>query len=170
MRYVSIEIFLWNIIESGMYQKADWQKWADRMILVNDKVDGWIYDLSLATTKDEVLNALCVNNDSCEFYYLYTEFCEYEVLEGYYYLLYKEGKMNLKDFLWESAELEDAYANNHSFYGMINYDISEIIDKVTHHFQPYADEALRRKQIIETIAYKEIVEMKNKSEEKLYSK
>ena len=162
MKYLlTIERFLWNIIESGMYQKADWQNWADRMILENDDVDNWIYDLSLATTKEEVVNTLFVSHDGYGAYYLPTEFCDYEVFEGYYYLLYKEGKMDLKDFLWKSAELEDAHACDHSFYGMANRDISEISDIINNHFKPYANEALRQKQIIETITYKEIPKIRN---------
>lgn len=161
MNHVSIERLLWNIIESGMYQKADWQAWADKIILENDEVDKWIYDLSLAATKEDVLNALFVSHDGYGAYYLTTKFCDYEVFEGYYYLLYKEGKMDLKDFLWESANLQDAYACDHSFYGLIDCDISEISDKINNHFKPYAEEALRQKQIIETITYKEIIEMRN---------
>lgn len=111
--YTSIEMFLYRIIYSGFYSKSDWQNWADNMILNNTEVDEWIYNLSLANSREDAMDAVC---NGYGLYYLSEKFCFYEVVQGYLYLMYKNGKINRKDFFCFVGDLEDVYGDDCEFF------------------------------------------------------
>ncbi len=83
----SIEKFLYSIIYSGFYSKSDWQKWADKMISNNNEVDNWIYNLSLASNKDEALKAVCGGSE------LYCLPYKFDMLRGIYISCTKRAEL-----------------------------------------------------------------------------
>ncbi len=67
--------------------------------------------------------------------------------------------------------MEDGYDGGDCaiFYSMIDNG-GKYEEKIDNHLEPYADEALSQKEVIETLTYNQIVTMRNKSADELYSK
>jgi len=52
-----IENYLHTIVVSEYWKKEQWQSWADELILCNDELKDWIYDVAFAKNREE----LCIS-------------------------------------------------------------------------------------------------------------
>ena len=82
------------VVSSGYWQKEQWQAWADELIVSHDELEDFVDDISVAEDESEVGAALReqwymeVFDGSNNFYIE-------EIVVGYYYLMFKEGRMSL---------------------------------------------------------------------------
>ena len=115
--------YLHTAVISGYYEKTQWQSWADRIILNNENVQSWVYDVAVAKNKQELYDAIafqkCIENFSKD-----TLYWEPDVVIGYYYLMYKEGKITLSQ-LFEKINNEDDASSESELFD--NKEIVEII-------------------------------------------
>lgn len=97
--------YLETVILSGYWKKEQWQAWADELIISHDELEDFVYGISLAENEMEAYGVLGeqkfeeVFNESNSFYIE-------EIVVGYYYLMYKEGRMSLLE-LFERLTDED---------------------------------------------------------------
>ena len=99
--------YLHTVVISGYYEKEQWQSWADKIILNNENVQSWIYDVAVAKNKQELFDAIafekCIEEFSKD-----TLYWETDVVIGYYYLMYKEDKITLSQLVEKVTDEDDA--------------------------------------------------------------
>ncbi len=116
---MTIISYLYIIAISGYYSKEDWQKWADEEILKKAEVDEWIYKVSFAKDEDEFREAIHYPMyDEC--YLSYNAFSEEDVIVGYYYMMYKEGRMSLYELINKLSD-DDDISNSSSIHEKENF-------------------------------------------------
>lgn len=99
--------YLYVAVISGYYKKQDWQAWADKIIISNNNLDIWIYDVSMAQNKEELYKSIGDRKRE-EYFEKETFFSEADVVIGYYYLMFKEGKMNLSELIFRLNDEDDS--------------------------------------------------------------
>ncbi len=98
--------YLHTVVASEYWKKEEWQLWADKLILQNDEFVEWIYDVAVARSKEELYLAIAYEKiievvDKERFYW------EPDVIIGYYYLMYKEGRMDLSELFLKLLDEDD---------------------------------------------------------------
>lgn len=107
---------------SGHYKKNDWQSWADERILKNNKVEDWIYNVSLANSIDRLSEALSDKlideehkNPSADLFS--------DAVIGYFYMEYLSEEIGLYELLNKSgaeADGGEATLECEEFYSILN--------------------------------------------------
>lgn len=169
--------YLKTIIESGYYGKEQWLAWADNIILKNDvsDIEDWIFSVAIAPDVPSVMDAIgegfeyaCDHgrllHDSSEQYYYGIE---YDWYIGYYYLMYKEGRMGIKEMLSRFLDVDARYGdeddpnsgywywknNFEEFYNKPSLSESEIL-KLESLLAPFVENGIKaaeeNKRIIES--------------------
>ena len=105
-RYMPIANYLHTIVISEYWEEEQWQSWADELILRNDKLENWIYDVAFAKDKEKLYLAIA-HEKVIEVFNKETLYCEPDVVIGYYYLMYQEGRMNLSKLFLKLADEDD---------------------------------------------------------------
>lgn len=98
--------YLHTIVNSGYWEKKEWQSWADDLIGCNENLDIWIYDVSVAKNR-EALGIAIVYEMYEEILDEETDYWEAQVIMGYYYMMYKEGRMSLRKLLLKYTDEDD---------------------------------------------------------------
>ncbi|MDE6312583.1 MAG: hypothetical protein K2M46_03025 [Lachnospiraceae bacterium] len=98
--------YLHTAIVSGYLKKEQWQFWADERIVQNNELDEWIYDVSIAKSKEEVCNAIAYYK-TIEAFDKNTFYWEPDVVIGYYYIRYINGTMSLSELLFRLYDEDD---------------------------------------------------------------
>lgn len=139
--------YLYNIVQSEYYGVRDWQAWADSVILNNDTVDSWIYDISLAKNEDEF--RAVVNEQMTVEFEIRGGRLSYDsnIIVGYYYLMYRENRMTRSDLI-DILSDEDSIASDSDIFDI---DVS----KVNHNeldslLMPFLEKALEQKRYLES--------------------
>lgn len=98
--------YLNTAVASEYYKKEDWENWADNIIMNEGNLDEWIYDVSIAKNKNELFAA--IQPQLCQEYFESDDwYSEADVVIGYYYLMYKERKMNLLELMSRIYDEDD---------------------------------------------------------------
>lgn len=98
--------YLHTIVVSEYWKKEQWQSWADELILCNDELEGWIYDVAVAKNKEELCLSIA-HEKITEVFDKETLYWEPDVVIGYYYLMYQEGRMDLSTLFSKLADEDD---------------------------------------------------------------
>ena len=98
--------YLHTIVLSGYWKEEQWQLWADELILCNDELEGWIYDVAFAKNREELCMVIA-HEKITEVFDKETLYWEPDVVIGYYYLMYKEGKMDLLELFSKLIDEDD---------------------------------------------------------------
>lgn len=165
---IAIANYLYSIVYSGIYNKTDWQKWADQLIINHDNLDLWIYNLSMARDKNQVFEVLSERmHYECgeiELPYSLTE-----VIQGYYYYKFVNKEINLYKLLTEAGAVADAAQDSKKgceyFYDKLNQidDDKTIVhekgfaEEITEYFLPLYREAIYQKDIIESMGTDDVM-------------
>lgn len=115
--------YLHTIVLSGYWTEEHWQSWADELILHNSELEYWVYDVAFAKDKDELLLAiaqvLVVFDEE-------TSYSEQDVIVGYYYMMYLEGRMGLEELLYRLSDEDD---DSNGYQGRDSQKTRDIIDR-----------------------------------------
>ena len=136
--------YIYAAVGSGYWKMEQWQAWADNLIISHDELENFVYGLSVAENNREVYSAI----DEQYFQERWNEdidYCIYDIIVGYYYLMYKEGRLSLlklfgnlmdeDDISWgytvmEYEEAEHIY--NQLRQGVVNIKrIDELLEPLT---------------------------------------
>lgn len=98
--------YLHTIVVSGYWKADQWQSWADKLILSGDELKSWVYDVAFAKNKEELCLAIAYEK-TIEVFEKETLYCESDVVIGYYYLLYQEGRMALSELFSKLCDEDD---------------------------------------------------------------
>lgn len=98
--------FLYIAVLSGYYKRKDWQAWADQIILNNDDLELWIYDVSMAWEKEQLYDALSEQKIQ-EYCNADLVFYQPDVVVGYYCLLYREKRMSIRELTSRLSDEDD---------------------------------------------------------------
>lgn len=98
--------YLHTIVVSEYWKKEQWQSWADELILCNDELESWIYDVAVAKNKEELCLSIA-HEKIIEVFDKETLYWEPDVVIGYYYLMYQEGRMDLSELFSKLADEDD---------------------------------------------------------------
>lgn len=98
--------YLHTIVVSEYWKKEQWQSWADELILCNDELESWIYDVAVAKNKEELCSSIA-HEKIIEVFDKGTLYWESDVVIGYYYLMYQEGRMDLSALFSKLADEDD---------------------------------------------------------------
>lgn len=98
--------YLHTAIISGYFDRERWQLWADEIIMMCNEPVLWLFDISVAGSVGEACQAIAYlrNNEKFtkESYYY-----EPNVVIGYYYLLYKEKRINMRELYMKLSDEDD---------------------------------------------------------------
>ena len=114
--------YIYAPVGSGYWNMEQWQAWADNLIISHDELEDFVYGLSVAENNREVYSAI----DEQYFQERWNEdidYCIYDIIIGYYYLMYKEGRLSLLK-LFENLLYEDDISNG---YTVMEYEEAEHI-------------------------------------------
>lgn len=135
-------------------EKKQWQSWADKLILYNDELEDWIYDVAVAKNKEEVFLAIA-HEKITEVFYKETSYWEPDIVLGYYYLVYQEKRMNLSEFLSKLTDEDDISSEAKIFNSQETRDMLSKakmgkldITKIDELLMPFTEEALRQLEIL----------------------
>lgn len=157
---IPIAHYLFAISFSGFYNKSEWQKWADELILREDKPKLWLINVSLARNIDDLSKALS-DLMITERSYLRNEPPFSDAVIGYYYLRYLSKDISINELLQMSGEEADggegATKACEEFYMILNelesdkdlefkHDFVKMIAEI---FEPFKIIALKQKEVIE---------------------
>lgn len=158
---------LYALAYCGIYKYQDWQKWADKLILDNSELDLWIYDVSMAhdfTTLSEAIGDRIEQETWSE----YPSYTITELILGGYYYMYKSDDITLYELIELSGQVSDggdASKDCEYFYDILNKIDKqpvegrnyELLKELDNYFGPLYQEILRRKSLIETCSYEDII-------------
>ncbi|WP_128103479.1 hypothetical protein [Paenibacillus sp. DCT19] len=157
--------YLYIACESGYYEKADWQDWADHQILTKSQVEYWIYDVSLAKDIVELGTAVCEKRIE-ERYYEENNFSPSDATVGYYYLQFIDNRLSLRNIIDKLSNEDDPATGSSIHYGVNFYDIWKkvyadekqldnplFIHKITGLCEPYQHIALKQLEQLELYSY-----------------
>ena len=113
--------YLHTIVVSGYWKEEEWQLWADNLILCNDELEDWIYEVAFAKNREELCLAIAYKKN-IEVFNEKTLYWEPDVIIGYYYLMYQEGRMNLSELFLKLIDEDDISSESKLF------DSQEVID------------------------------------------
>lgn len=86
--------YIYAAVRSGYWQMEQWQAWADNLIISHDELEEFVYGLSVAENDHEVYSAIA-DQLYDERYNEGIDYCFHDIIVGYYYLMYKEGRLSL---------------------------------------------------------------------------
>jgi len=157
---VPIAHYLFAIAFSGFYKKTEWQKWADKHILREDKPKLWMINVSLARNIDELSKALS-DLMITERSYAKKDPPFSDAVIGYYFLRYSSKDISINKLLQMSGEEADggegATIECEEFYRILNElerqeDLEfnpNFVKMLTELFDPFKNIALKQKEVIE---------------------
>lgn len=146
--------YLHTVVISGYYEKEQWQSWADKIILNNENVQSWIYDVAVAKNKQELFDAIafekCIEEFSKD-----TLYWETDVVIGYYYLMYKEDKITLSQLVEKVTDEDDASGESRLFDSKEMMDVINNVKigrvdlkKIEKFLEPLAQEARKQEDVL----------------------
>lgn len=118
--------YLYMAVISGYYKKRDWQAWADRIILNNDELDIWIYDVSIAQDEKQLYDAIC-DKMRTEYFDKGSVYSQSNIVLGYYYLLIQEKRMSIVELTSKLLDEDDSAYNADL---LKNEQVRELIKKI----------------------------------------
>ena len=146
--------YLHTIVISGYYEKEQWQSWADKIILNNENVQSWIYDVAVAKNKQELFDAIAFERRIEEFS-KDTLYWETDVVIGYYYLMYKEDKITLSQLVEKVTDEDDASGESRLFDSKEMMDVINNVKigrvdlkKIEKFLEPLAQEARKQEDVL----------------------
>lgn len=98
--------YLYMAVISGYYKRGDWQAWADRIILNNDDLETWIYDVSIAQNEEQLYEAICDKKRS-EYFDKDSEYSQSDIIVGYYCLLFQEKRISIEELTSKLLDEDD---------------------------------------------------------------
>lgn len=106
--------YLHTIVISEYWKVEQWQSWADKLILCNNELEDWIYDVAFAKDREQLYLAIA-HKKITEVFDKETFYWEPDVVIGYYYLMYQEGRMNLLELFSKLADEDDISSESELF-------------------------------------------------------
>ena len=104
--------YLHTIVLSKYWNTNQWQSWADRLIVCNDNLEEWVYDVAIAKSREELLLAIA-HEKTIEIFNKETLYWEPDVVIGYYYLMFQESRIKLSES--KNSDSLDASSSSNSF-------------------------------------------------------
>ena len=156
--------YLHTIVVSEYWKKEQWQSWVDELILCNDELENWIYDVAFAKNEEELCLAIA-HETIVEVFDKETFYWEPDVVLGYYYLMYQEGRMDLSELFNKIADEDDisseaALFDSQEAIDVLNRARMGEVDtgKISELFMPLAKAA--SEQLEALIHYKDVISKK----------
>lgn len=158
-RNIPIAHYLQTAVKSGYFQCMEWENWADRLIINNDEVDSWIYDVSCAKSESELY--LAIQPKICqEFFTEENMYSEPDIIIGYYYLLYKENRMSIQHLLSRLNDDDDDSSDAQLFHNKRFKEIVQLLFKnIEFVREEDVGEMLGMMKILATVAKKQQMEL-----------
>lgn len=160
--------YLYALIYSDIYDKEKWQMWGEQLLnnANYDENTEWVFNLVFSNSKKSAFEAISGRRFE-EDYLSYNNYTLTEIIQGYYYFQYKEGKMCLYDLLDKSGDVADAGEDSigcEFFYDLLNQidlnpDIvnnKEFIGRIDNYFYPLYESALEQKSRLESCGLKDL--------------
>ena len=158
---------LYALAYCGIYKYQDWQKWADKLILDNQELDLWIYDVSMAYDFNALSKAIGERMEQ-ENWSEYPSYTITELILGGYYYMYKNNNITLYKLIERCGKVSDggdAPKDCEYFYELMNeIDKQPTIEKsyglqkeLERYLEPLRQEIMARKNWIENCSYKDII-------------
>ncbi|MDP5275121.1 hypothetical protein [Chengkuizengella axinellae] len=157
---IPIAHYLFAIAFSGLYNKSEWQKWADERILREQKPKLWLINVSLSRNIDDLSKALSdlmiIEKSSME-----NEPPFSDAVIGYYYLKYMSKDISINELLQMSGEEADggegATKACEEFYEILNKlegnkDLEfnpNFMKMIEESFEPFKNIAMKQKEVLE---------------------
>lgn len=98
--------YLYTIVVSGYWKVEQWQSWAYELIMCNDNLEDWIYEVACAKSREQLYLAIA-HEKIIEVFDKETLYKEADVVVGYYYLMYQEGRMDLLELFLKLTDEDD---------------------------------------------------------------
>ena len=114
--YMTIVNYLHTIVVSGYWKEEQWQSWADQLIMNHDELEDWVFDVAFAQSKEELCLAIA-HKKITEVLSKETLYWEPDVVIGYYYLMFQEGRMGLSELFLRLID-EDDIASEAALFDM----------------------------------------------------
>lgn len=111
--------YLMIAVSSGYYIKKDWQNWADNIISRDTKFEYWIYEVSIAKSKEELYIAI-IDKVYEECFRESSLYEKEDCIIGYYFLMYKEGRLSFSNLLY-NLYFEDDLSNDALILDNLNF-------------------------------------------------
>ena len=106
--------YLHTIVLSKYWNTNQWQSWADRLIVCNDNLEEWVYDVAIAKSREELLLAIA-HEKTIEIFNKETLYWEPDVVIGYYYLMFQESRIKLSELFEKLFDEDDASSESEFF-------------------------------------------------------
>lgn len=106
--------YLHTIVVSEYWKEEQWQSWADKLILCNNELEDWIYDVAFAKNREQLCLAIA-HEKVTEVFDKETLYWEPDVVIGYYYLMYQEGRMDLLELFSKLTDEDDISSESELF-------------------------------------------------------
>lgn len=165
---MTIANYLYSLVYSDTFECDDWQNWGVKLIYdaeFNENTE-WVYDIIFCNDKKIFFEKIS-NRTLQENYLYYNEFTLTEVIQGYYYIQQKLGKISLYKMLELSGDVADAGQDSREceyFYELLNKidaypDIiheQDFLDNICEYFEPLCKEALRQKECVENCTIEDL--------------
>lgn len=146
--------YLHTIVVSEYWKEEQWQSWADELILCNNELKNWIYDVAFAKNREELCISIA-HEKITEIFDKETLYWEPDVVIGYYYLMYQEGRMDLPELFSKLADEDDISSESelfefHEAMSMLNEARRGEIDKekVDKLLMPFAKVAREQLEVL----------------------
>ena len=155
-RNIPIAHYLQTAVKSGYFQCKEWENWADRLIIDNDEVESWIYDVSCAKSESELYMA--IQPKICqEFFTKENMYSEPDIIIGYYYLLYKENRISIQHLLSKLNDDDDDSSDAQLFHNKRFKEIVHMLFKDVKYAngKEYMEELLNMMKIPAIVAKKQ---------------
>lgn len=98
--------YLHTVVISRYWNREQWQSWADGLILCKDNLEDWIYKVAFANDREELFLSIAYEK-IIEVFHKETFYWEPDVVIGYYYLMYQEGRMSLSELFTKLMDEDD---------------------------------------------------------------
>lgn len=123
--------YLHTIVVSEYWKEEQWQSWAYKLIMCNDEVEDWIYDVAFAKNSEQLSLAIA-HEAIIEIFDKETLYWEPDVVIGYYYLMYQEGRMSLLELFSKLTDEDDISSESKlfDFQEMMNMLDKSSIDEI----------------------------------------
>lgn len=106
--------YLHTIVVSEYWKEEQWQSWAYKLILCNNELEDWIYDVAFAKNKEQLCLAVA-HEKVIEVFDKETLYWEPDVVIGYYYLMHQEGRMDLLELFSKLTDEDDISSESELF-------------------------------------------------------
>lgn len=154
--------YLYSLVYSNVYGKEMWIKWAVGFLesLEYTEETEWIFNVAFAQDKSSLFDAIYEKRLKEDFMNV-SKYTLTEIIQGYYFYLYKNEKIDLYFMIKKSGDVADEQQNCigcEFFYNLLNqidknseyFKSNEFIKTINSYYYPRYSEAIIQKTQFES--------------------